>query len=77
MLVYEDECVGCPPEMGCMGGGCPNLNVPHFLCDGCEKEYECYYKYDGEFFCKDCLLKTVLENAEIYTAEYLINRGGG
>ena len=29
MVEYEDECVGCPPEMSCLGkDGCPNMNVP-------------------------------------------------
>lgn len=76
MLVYEDECVGCPPELGCMGKSCPNLNVPHFHCDGCEDEAEEYYEYEGEYFCKDCYIEIALENAEKITAEELINKGG-
>ena len=28
MIKYEDECVGCPPERGCLGSVCPNRNVP-------------------------------------------------
>ena len=35
MLRIEDECVGCPPEMGCIGSACENKNVPHLYCDEC------------------------------------------
>ena len=35
---YEDECVGCPKELGCMGNACPNRNVPHYDCDECGEE---------------------------------------
>ena len=57
MITYEDECVGCPTEMGCMGSACPYRNVPHLYCDKCEEEVEKLYKYDGEEICEDCLLK--------------------
>ena len=29
MIKYYDECVGCPAELGCIGNGCPYLNIPH------------------------------------------------
>lgn len=76
MIVYENECVGCPTEMGCMGRACPYTNVPHFYCDGCENEAEEFYEYEGEYFCKDCFLEIALEGAEKYTAEKLIGKGG-
>ena len=60
-IKYEDECVGCPPEMGCLGSACPNRNVPHYYCDGedCGEEFLAneLYDYDGEMLCVDCLLK--------------------
>ena len=56
MITYEDECVGCPTELGCMGSACPNRNVPHLYCDKCDEEVEKLYKYDGEEICEDCLL---------------------
>ena len=28
MIKYENECVGCPPERGCLGSSCPYMNVP-------------------------------------------------
>lgn len=35
MVQYENECVGCHTEMGCMGEICPNRNVPRRYCDTC------------------------------------------
>lgn len=57
MITYEDECVGCPTEMGCMGSACHYRNVPHLYCDKCDKEVEKLYKYDGQEICEECLLK--------------------
>ena len=57
MITYEDECVGCPTEMGCMGSACPNRNVPHFYCDKCKDDVEKLYNYDGDEICEECLLK--------------------
>lgn len=76
MLIYEDECVCCPPEMGCRGQGCPNLEVPHYYCDGCGEEFEDYYEYEGEYFCESCYIEIVLENAEKISGEKLITGVG-
>ena len=57
MITYEDECVGCPTELGCMGSACPYRNVPHLYCDKCKHDVEKLYKYDGQEICEDCLLK--------------------
>lgn len=35
---YDNECVGCPPELGCLGEACPNRNVPIYICDICGAE---------------------------------------
>ena len=56
MITYEDECVGCPTEIGCLGSACPNRNVPHLYCDKCKEDVEKLYKYDGEELCVECLL---------------------
>lgn len=56
MIKYENECVGCPPEMGCMGSACPNSNVMHLICDKCGEEVERLRDYDGEQWCDDCIL---------------------
>ena len=54
MIKYENECVGCPPEMGCLGDGCPNRNVPHYYCDKCGEEMDAYFDIGGEIICDDC-----------------------
>ena len=56
MVTYENECVGCPPERGCLESACPNRNVRRLYCDRCGNEEEKLYKYDGEELCADCLL---------------------
>lgn len=56
MTKYEDECVCCPPEMGCLGSACPNRNVKHLYCDKCKADCEELYDYDGEELCEECLL---------------------
>ena len=48
MITYEDECVGCPTELGCMGNACPNRDIKHLYCDKCGDDVEKLYKYDGE-----------------------------
>lgn len=53
----EYNCVGCPPEMGCLGSACPNRKQVVWTCDKCD----CYledgnaYCVDGEYLCLDCL----------------------
>ena len=57
MITYEDECVGCPTEIGCLGSACTNRNVKHLYCDKCKYDVEKLYKYDGQEICEECLLK--------------------
>lgn len=54
--VYEDECVGCPPEIGCLGSVCPNKNVLHMYCDKCEEEVDELYETENGQLCADCVL---------------------
>lgn len=56
MVKYEDECVGCPPEMGCLGKTCPYKNVKRYYCDTCKKR-EATHQVDDEDFCDSCLDK--------------------
>lgn len=56
MRKIENECVGCPPEMGCLGSTCPKRNVPHYYCDYCDREEKLYH-YDDDELCEECLLK--------------------
>ena len=57
MIKYEDQCVGCPSEMGCMGSACPNRNVKVIYCDCCGDEIDSDdgYEVDGEDLCESCL----------------------
>ncbi|MGN1339856.1 MAG: hypothetical protein ACI4WS_06155, partial [Oscillospiraceae bacterium] len=63
MIEYHNECVGCPPEMGCYGDACVYSHIPHFFCDECgmESEPEMMRRADGLDLCPDCLLKYALQ----------------
>ena len=63
MVKYVNECVGCPPEIGCLGNACPNRNVPRYYCDECDAETGEIYDVDGEELCEDCLKKRFLKGA--------------
>ena len=56
MTKYRNECVVCPPEMGCLGNSCPNRNIPYLVCDKCGDEVGKLYKVDDKEVCEDCLL---------------------
>lgn len=76
MPVYENDCVDCPHEMGCFGKTCLNQDVPHFYCGSCGEEYDEYYEYEGGYFCKDCYISIIVNAANKYTAEEIIEQGG-
>lgn len=59
MREIVDECLDCPPELGCLGEGCPNRNKVVFKCDECGEEVQ-LYEYDGQELCIDCI-KGMLE----------------
>ena len=59
MRRYENECVGCPPEMGCIGIACPYRNVMVNYCDICGEEAR--YKIYDEDYCEDCAEKFLQE----------------
>ena len=59
MVIYEDECVGCPPEMGCFGNSCVKRNVPHYYCDECSNEDRLYH-WDDRELCIDCIIKELV-----------------
>lgn len=67
MIVVENECVGCPPEIGCIGSTCPYLNVIRCYCDECDDEGR-LYKFDGQQICIDCVAKRleIVEGSEWY-----------
>lgn len=58
MVRYEDDCVGCPKEMGCLGNQCSYKNVPYYSCDRCGEDADVYI-YNGEEICEDCLLDEI------------------
>ena len=62
MKKIENECVGCPKDMGCLGDYCPYVNVTRYYCDECGDEAPLYY-VDGQELCEFCALKT-LEKVE-------------
>ena len=66
MKRIENECVGCPDGMGCLGVSCPNRNVPRFYCDNCGAE-ETLYEFEGGEFCIECIkdMLNVVEGSEI------------
>lgn len=57
MVVYEDQCIGCPKEMGCLGDSCPNRNVPVLICDVCGEEVDELYEWDidNDKRCRECM----------------------
>ncbi len=63
MISYEDECVCCPTEMGCLGSSCPYRNTKHFICDWCDEEYEPsdLRYYENQYICKECYLAIAKE----------------
>lgn len=62
MIKYENECVGCPTEMGCIGSACRYMNVPHYYCDECGYEADELYEYYGDELCLYCLDKIAEED---------------
>ena len=74
MIKTVNECVGCPPEMGCMGSACPNRNVPILVCDECGEEYVSdLYEFEGQWLCEDCVKEKVPHrfDEDCYETEYL------
>lgn len=67
MIVVENECVGCPPEMGCIGASCKYLNVKRYYCDQCKFENR-LYEFDGQQLCLECIVERldIVEGSDIY-----------
>lgn len=63
MLRYENECVDCGRP--CLGRTCQYRNVPHIYCDGCGGEESEMFAYDGEDYCRDCIIDKLLEDGVI------------
>lgn len=54
MIKFENECVGCPAGMGCLGSGCPHSHVPYMYCDKCGDEVEKLYDTCEGQLCEEC-----------------------
>lgn len=79
MRTYEDECVGCPTGMGCLGKSCPYKNVERIYCDVCGCDSYEMYKVDGDDMCEECAEKylqdiwdelTIEEKAELLDVDF-------
>lgn len=55
MTKYEDGCVNCPRELGCIGANCPRYEVQSIYCEFCGEPAE--YKIEGDDYCEDCAKK--------------------
>lgn len=65
MKIIENDCVGCPPEIGCLGSTCRYSNAPHYYCDECGDEAK-LYEYENKELCENCLLEKfpIVEGSE-------------
>lgn len=59
MKRIENQCVGCPKDMGCIGNACPYMNVTFYECDNCSEDAE--YHIDGEDYCVHCAERYLLD----------------
>jgi hypothetical protein len=50
-------CVGCPPEMGCLGKSCPECWEAHITCDVCKQEVEVVSRIEDVDYCDSCLYR--------------------
>ena len=55
MRRFENECVGCPTGMGCLGCACPNRSVLVLECDECHSEEDNLYSWNDKEICFECL----------------------
>ena len=55
MKIKVDECVGCPPEMGCLGKHCPKKNMYKEVCDDCREGDEQLYHFEDRVLCINCI----------------------
>ena len=72
MVIYENECVGCEPWMGCLGSACPHRHTAHFICDCCDEEFnpDELWVVDGKWYCEDCLKEQFKKVSDLDEDEY-------
>lgn len=74
MITYEDHCVGCPPELGCLGESCPHKNVPVSYCDLCGDYAD--YRVDEKDYCEQCLREQMKCEFDGFTTEEMLEGFG-
>lgn len=62
MIKYENQCVGCPTEMGCIGSACKYMDVPVFYCDECKSDVDKLYEFNGYEYCDCCLAEIAVQD---------------
>lgn len=62
MRRVENECIGCPPELGCIGSACRYSKVTRYYCDECGDETK-LFDFDGRELCLSCI-EDLLEQVE-------------
>jgi hypothetical protein len=65
MIRYENRCVECAEDMGCVGSVCRYVNVMTVECDECGEEREEIYSYGGQELCPDCLIAALKEEGVV------------
>ena len=64
-VCYENECVSCPKEMGCLGQMCPHGKVKKLYCDECKDEA------DQSTICQCTGKHDIPENKMIYEHDFV------
>lgn len=75
---YESACVGCAPDLPCLGSGCTGYTQRAvYHCDSCDETAE--YAIDGNDLCYSCAKEylteyfkslTVQEMADLVNADF-------
>lgn len=56
MITYENNCVGCPDGIPCIGKICPLVHQEVVICDQCGNHINSkYYKFTNKEYCEDCI----------------------
>lgn len=60
MMTLESDCVGCSPDLPCLGCSCKYFGrSPHFHCDVCGSDAN--FQLDDKDYCSDCLSQKLRE----------------
>lgn len=66
MRKIENECIGCPPELGCLGSACRYSKVARYYCDKCGDE-TVLFEFEDKELCLFCIsqILPVVEGSDI------------